>query len=108
MFCVDFPSSLINCLIVHCCHSAWRGGWRARVLTHGTMGCRRLRVAHTCAQGKPSFRAGGMRDNAEEQYAANHGQFMSMVHNLIEGNLESSSYEDQCRALLGAQNDLLK
>ena len=70
-------------------------------------GDRRLRVAHTCAQGKPSFRAGGLRDNADEQYAANHGQFMSMVHSLIEGNLESSSYEDQCRALLGAQNTML-
>ena len=47
-----------------------------------------------------------MRDNAEEHYAANHGQFMSMVHSLIEGNLESSSYEDQCRALLGARNTM--
>ena len=69
---------------------------------------RRLRVAHTCALRKPSFQRPGARDagSTAEEYAHIHGQFMSMVHALIEGNLESSTYEDHCRALLGAPRTL--
>lgn len=60
-------------------------------------------MAHTCALRKPSFQRPGTRDegSAAQEYADIHGQYMSMVHDLIEGNLESSTYEDRCRALLG-------
>lgn len=72
--------------------------------------CRRLRVAHTCAQRKPSFQRPGAAaaGSSAEEYAHIHGQFMSMVHDLIEGNLESSTYEDRCRALLGARLETLE
>jgi hypothetical protein len=39
--------------------------------------------------------------NSPEEYARIHGEFMTMVHDLIDGSLESSAYEDHCRALLG-------
>ena len=67
---------------------------------------RRLRVAHTCALRKPVFQQTGAMapkeaGNSPEEYARIHGEFMTMVHDLIDGSLESSAYEDHCRALLG-------
>ncbi len=66
----------------------------------------RLRVAHTCALRKPVFQQTGATapkeaGNSPEEYARIHGEFMTMVHDLIDGSLESSAYEDHCRALLG-------
>ena len=66
----------------------------------------RLRVAHTCALRKPVFQQTGATalkeaGNSPEEYSRIHGEFMTMVHDLIDGSLESSAYEDHCRALLG-------
>ena len=63
-------------------------------------------MAHTCALRKPVFQQTGATapkeaGNSPEEYARIHGEFMTMVHDLIDGSLESSAYEDHCRALLG-------
>ena len=63
-------------------------------------------MAHTCALRKPVFQQTGVTalkeaGNSPEEYARIHGEFMTMVHDLIDGSLESSAYEDHCRALLG-------
>ena len=85
----------INTAIIPACSTLW-GCSRPNV--------RRLRVAHTCALRKPAFQqtgALGSKGASAEEYGRIHGQFMKMVHDLIEGALESSAYEDSCRALLG-------
>ncbi|GAB4820057.1 hypothetical protein N2152v2_007103 [Parachlorella kessleri] len=76
----------------------------------------RLRVARQCALDKgkqASFHRGGevgQGPNEEVWVSAArtvHGQFMDMVTDLLEGRLDVSNFEDNCRALLGTNSYVL-
>jgi len=42
-----------------------------------------------------------------EEAARLHREFMSMLRRVLDGHMDSSSFEDQCRALLGTNSYVL-
>eukprot|EP00775_Hariotina_reticulata_P006274 gene6274-6513_t len=79
----------------------------------------RLAAAQRCAREKnqPQFRQTGdehrhqpdpQADAARAEEAARlHREFMSMLRRVLDGHMDSSSFEDQCRALLGTNSYVL-
>ena len=70
----------------------------------------RLRQAHKCSQqmsragfrpSEPEPAHGEVTRDDDDKAKKLHQEFMQMVLKLIDGRLDSSQYEDSCRALLG-------
>lgn len=61
----------------------------------------RLRAARQCAAQKAADGEGSAGKASTEEI---HGRFMTMARSLIEGRTDPSTYEDDCRALLGTSS----
>jgi len=71
----------------------------------------RLRVAHICSHKKQGYLVKNSNGEADqkspEEYKATHNRFMALVKDLITGNTDASTYEDNCRTLLGTGSYVL-
>jgi paired amphipathic helix protein Sin3a len=77
-----------------------------------------METAQRCAREKnqPQFRQTGEAGKGKDPEAAAvareeagklHAEFMGMVHKLLDNQLDSSLFEDQCRTLLGTNSYVL-
>ena len=49
----------------------------------------------------------GFGENGEETVESVHAKFLALVHRLVTNKLDSSAFEDECRAMLGANGYVL-